>query len=133
MAKNYKLILLEILFFYFLAVFQMSFLPHFNFFLKWQISLNLILFFVVLINFLNRADSFWGFEAGFLGGFFLDIFSKSPLPLSILLFLILIFFIKKILRDFRTTIKKNLILFFFFVLLFSTTFYNFFLKFVLNL
>ena len=120
-----KKIFLEILIFYFLAILQISFLAHFK--IPGQF-LNLILISVVLMVGLSP----WGFEAAFLGGFFLDVFSKSPLPLSIIIFLIFTLLIKKFLRTFKTTTKKFLIFSFCGILLFSLILYNVVLNFVIR-
>ena len=125
MLKKIKKIFLEILIFYFLAILQISFLAHFK--IPGQF-LNLILISVVLMVGL----SLWGFEAAFLGGFFLDVFSKSPLPLSILIFLVLTLLIKKILQTFKTPTKKFLIFSFCIILLFSSILYDLILNFTLN-
>ena len=124
-----KKIFLEILIFYFLTIFQISFLAHFK--IPGQF-LNLILISVVLINFLTPSTSFEGFEAAFLGGFFLDVFSKSPLPLSVVIFLVLVLLIKKVLRTFKIITKKFLFFSFCGILLFSIIFYNVVLNFVIK-
>lgn len=98
-----KKILILILFFYILTLFQTSFLIHFNIFLEggffgW--ALNLILIAVILITVLENPEKNLGIFSGICGGFFLDIFSENFLGFHILILVILAFFIKFILRKY---------------------------------
>ena len=69
-----KKTLLLLLFFYFLALFQTSFLVHFN----WQgIVPNLVLVALIFINLFEKPEKKLGIVSGLLGGFYLDIFSLS--------------------------------------------------------
>lgn len=69
-----KKIIILILFFYFLILFQTSFLVHFN----WQgIVPNFVLIALIFINLFEKPEKKLGIVAGFLGGFYLDIFSLS--------------------------------------------------------
>lgn len=86
-----------IIFFYVLALFQTSFLVHFKIF--GQIP-NLILISVIIINFFEGPKYYSSFFAAVIGGFFLDIFSDKPIGLSILILLIISFFIKFILKKY---------------------------------
>jgi len=68
-----KRILFLILGFYFLVLFQSSFLISFSYF---GFLPNLVLLLIVLLNFIS---SLWfGLTSAFIGGFYLDIFSLSP-------------------------------------------------------
>ena len=104
-----KLIIL-ILGFYFLILFQSSFLIHFNIFLGW-LGESLILILVILINilaphhFLGKKvqtnewyEKWWGVNAAFFAGFFLDIFSENFFGFWILILLVLSCFIKFVLK-----------------------------------
>ncbi len=90
-----KLIIL-ILGFYFLTLFQISFFPHF--FLT--NSLNFILILVVLINLFEPRKEKLGLFSAFFGGFFLDIFSENFFGFWVLIFLAIAVFLKFILRKY---------------------------------
>ena len=91
-----KKILILILPFYFLALLQSSFLIHFNIS---GIIPNFILLAVILINFFTPTPNFGvGVGSAFIGGFFLDIFSSSPIGFNVLILVALAFFIKIILK-----------------------------------
>ena len=83
MIKN--LIILTI-FFYFLALFQTSFLVHFSI---RGVVINLILVSIFLINILEAPKKNSGIFSAFMAGFFWDTFSEKFIGFHIL---ILIFF-----------------------------------------
>ncbi len=62
----------SILFFYFLAVFQNSFLAHYQ--IKGS-GPNLVLIFIILFSIFEKKDGRLGFWAGLTGGLYLDMFS----------------------------------------------------------
>jgi len=70
-----KKILFLIFGMYFLAILQSSFFVNFGVFGK---VFNFILLAVIIVNFLEKPERKFGIAVGFLGGFFLDIFSYSP-------------------------------------------------------
>lgn len=87
-----------ILLFYFLILLQSSFLVHFSF---KGIVPNLVLILAGLINVLEEKNKRTGIAAGFLAGFFLDIFSAGPVfffGFYTLVSLALCFFIKLVLK-----------------------------------
>lgn len=86
-----KRILILILFFYILALFQTSFLIHLR-------ALNFILLLVIFLNLFEKSEENFGFIAALIGGFFLDIFSEKPIGFYILILFSLTFLIKIILR-----------------------------------
>lgn len=65
-------IILSFFFLYFLAVFQISFLPQFDIF---GIIPNVVLFFVVAFSLLESPSEKAGYIIAFFGGFYSDIFS----------------------------------------------------------
>lgn len=78
-----KRILILIIFFYFLTVFQTSFLVFFP--IK-NLIINFILVSVIVLNFLT--NDFWlGISSALIGGFFLDVFSENFFGFYILIFL----------------------------------------------
>ena len=107
-----------ILFIYFLALFQQSFLPHFA---VWGITPNLVLISIFLLNVLDSSS---GIILAFFAGLILDIYSGSLLGISALSFLILAVLIRKSSRLFQ---KSNI---FYLIAMFS--FCLFFYKFFLN-
>jgi len=90
-------ILIFTLFFYFLALWQASFLAHFQVF---NIIPSLVLIAVVLINILERPRNYSGIFAGFIGGFFLDIFSSGFIGFYVLILVASAVLIKIILRSY---------------------------------
>lgn len=90
-----KKILILVLFFYFLALFQASFLVHFKI---WGMAPNLILILVIFINLFERPKNITGISSAVIGGFFLDIFSSKPIGFEVLILLGLAVFIKIILK-----------------------------------
>jgi len=117
-------VLILILLFYFLAIFQESFVSHFTLF---GASLNLILISVFLLIFFEESWSFGnlGILSGFLGGTILDFFSSIPFGIFALNLTLSAFLTKKISKNF----KKSNILTFFVLFLFYFCFYKIFLVF----
>ena len=83
------------LFFYFLALLQTTVLAGFE--LGGVISLMLIV--VILINLFEKPKDYSGIYAGFIGGFFLDIFSASLIGQNVLILLGIAILIKIILKE----------------------------------
>jgi rod shape-determining protein MreD len=81
--------------FYVLILFQTSFLVHFNIM---GVIPNFMLLAVALINFIEEPQKKLGIFAGFLGGFFLDIFSSNFLGFYILISLAIALFFKYAIR-----------------------------------
>ena len=90
-----KKILILIIFFYILALFQTSFLIHFP---VLGLIPNLVLLSVILINLLEKPQNYSGYFSAFIGGIFLDIFSENFIGFYILISLGLVVFIKFILK-----------------------------------
>jgi len=85
---------IAIILFYFSAVLQNSFFAHFVFL---GASLNLVfIFFFLFVFFEKQAEYFLPFLYAIIGGFFSDVFSPVSLGISIILFIIIAFLIKKI-------------------------------------
>jgi|GEM_PF-994403 len=81
--------------FFFLVLFQTSFLPHFittPLFRGW--FLNLVLISVIVINFLEKSKAFSGFLSAFFAGFFIDIFSETFIGFHIFIFILISIFVK---------------------------------------
>lgn len=93
-----KKFLFTFLLFYFLVVFQTSFLVSFS--IKGQVP-NFVLIALFLITFLGKEmSSFFPIES-FLAGFFLDLFSSKTFGLSIVILVVITFLLKKILKGLR--------------------------------
>jgi len=92
-----KRFLILIVGFYFLALLQTSFFIHFP--LAGLVP-NFILISVFLINVLEKPQKSSGIFAGFIGGFFLDIFSSNPIGFYALILLGLSFSIKIIFKKY---------------------------------
>lgn len=97
-----KNLLLLTLFFYILALFQISFFVHFGIF---KIIPNLIFIFIIIINLFEKPQNFFGFFSAFIGGFFLDVFSEGFVGIDFFGFYILIsmaiaIFIKFVLKKY---------------------------------
>lgn len=92
-----KKILIPILFFYLLSLFEASFLIHFE---KLSRVPSLILILTILLNFLEKPEKNSGIFSAFVGGFFWDIFSSRFIGFHILILLTLAIFIKLILRKY---------------------------------
>jgi rod shape-determining protein MreD len=94
MVKPMRNIVFLILGFYFLTLFESSFLPHFSF---WHL-LNLVLIAVVLINLFEARKGKIGLFSAFFGGFFLDIFSENFIGFWILILSGIAIFIKLVFK-----------------------------------
>ncbi|MFH1575801.1 MAG: rod shape-determining protein MreD [Candidatus Nealsonbacteria bacterium] len=92
------LILFSVL--YLLALSQMSFFIHFRIL---GIIPNFILILVLMINIFEKPQKNTGIFAGFIGGFFLDIFSSNFIGFYTLILLTLFFLIKIIFRKYVWT------------------------------
>ena len=92
-----KKTIISVLIFFFLAIFQTSFLAHFSF---WGMVFNLVIIAVLLINLLEEKGNKLGLVCAFAGGFFLDVFSLSGgiFGLYVLVCFLTAFFIKFILK-----------------------------------
>lgn len=102
-----KKVLILILLFYFLIIFQESFLSHFTLFGG---TCNLILISVFLLIFFeeNWGSGNSGILCGFLGGTILDLFSAIPFGVFALNLTLTSFFFKKISKVFK---KANILAF----------------------
>lgn len=79
LKKGQKKFFVILIFFYFLAMIQSSFLGHFAI---RGVSPNLILITVLLLILFERPKSHFGKVSGFLAGFYLDIFSSFALGVA---------------------------------------------------
>jgi|SRR3989344_2491054 len=86
-----------ILIFYFLALFQTSFLPYFGFL---GIFSNLIFILIILMNLFEKSAKRSGFVIALIGGLFMDIFSSGFFGFYTLLSLSIPLFIKFVLRKY---------------------------------
>ncbi len=83
--------LLSLFLFYFLVLFQTSFLFS---------SFNLIFYLIIIWNFLEQKDSNLGIFVAFSAGFFLDIFSENFIGFNILILVFSAFIIKQFIRPY---------------------------------
>ena len=95
-----KRILILLAVFYLLALLQTSFFIHFK---LWGVVPNFILISAILINVFEKPQKNTGVLAGFIGGFFLDIFSSNPIGFYALILLAASFLIKIIFRKYVWT------------------------------
>lgn len=86
-----KKIIISLLFFYVLALFQTSFLVHFS-------ALNLILILIFFLNLFEKSEENFGLISALIGGFFLDVFSERTIGFHVLILFLLSLSIKLILR-----------------------------------
>jgi len=93
----FKKILISIIVFYFLVLIQTSFLVHFTIF---DVIPNIILILIILWNLFEKRKDYFGVVNGFIGGFFLDIFSNHFVGFYILIFVGLAIFIKLIFKKY---------------------------------
>ncbi len=117
-----KKILLLIAVFYILVLLQSSFLVHFNIF---GVVPNLVLILVCLLSFFEKPNEYRGIFGAVIGGFFLDIFSNSFIGISIIILVVISFFIKKSLHLLKETSKRYPIIYFLPLFIFSLIFYSF--------
>mgnify|MGYP001421975408 CR=1 FL=1 len=120
MKKN----LFLIFFFLLLVLFQASFFYHFN---LWGVTPNLVLIFLVLLNFFEKKSEKSGIFIAAFSGLLLDFFSGLSFGVYFLTFIFLAFLIKKILKS----LGEENIVYFILVFLFSFFIYNL-LPFLLN-
>ncbi len=113
-----KKILISVLFFFFLALIQTSFLIHLDIS---GVSLNLILISVILVNFFEKPRQKTGLVVAAIGGLYLDLFSNFQIGISLFTLIILALLIKRILK----TIKEENILYFIPVFVLAVVFYSF--------
>ena len=92
-----KRVLVTLAVFYLLALLQTSFFIHFR---AWGIVPNFILILVALINVFEKPQKNTGMVAGFIGGFFLDVFSSNFIGFYTLILLALSFLVKIIFRKY---------------------------------
>ena len=90
-------ILILIGIFYFLALFEISFLIHFKILNKVP---SLILILILLLNSLENPNRDSGLFVAFFGGLFWDIFSTRPIGFHILILITLAIFIKLFLKKY---------------------------------
>ena len=86
-----------ILFFYFLTLFQVSFLVHFD--IKGIVP-NVVLISIILINILETPKGKYGVISAIAGGFFLDVFSEGFIGVKVLILTGLACLIKLILKKY---------------------------------
>jgi len=103
--------------FYFVAIFQNSFLVYFKLF---GVELNLIFILFFLFCFFSKNNYLKIIFLSLLAGFLLDVFSVLFIGPSILLCLVIGLFIKKIKSQLKETDNKDSI--FSFLILFSVSF-----------
>jgi len=115
------LILILIAVFYILTLFQSSFLVHFNIS---GVVPNLVLILVCLLSFFEKPNQHLGIFGAIIGGFFLDIFSNSFIGISIIVLIIISFFIKKSLHFLKETSERYPIIYFLPLFIFSLIFYD---------
>ncbi len=126
-------ILILIFVFYFLVLFEGSFLAHFS--IK-GVTPNLVFILVLLFNFFSSAENglppsrrklnkYIGLWTAVIGGFFSDVFSMPPFGVSLISFLFLYFFIKRFLHLLKEPQDKFPFFYFLPVFLFSFIFYEF--------
>lgn len=119
MSKNYrKKIFFSLLLFYILTLLQKSFLSHFA--LQGAFP-NIVLIALLLFIFFENPQDNFSKRAGFIAGFFLDIFSNLPLGIATFSLVSIAFVSKRVLENFQ---KVNLFLILFF-LVFASFFYEF--------
>lgn len=105
-------ILISIIVFYIITIFQASFLVHFNIFSGSFRGSSPILFLIIILNLFEKPKDNSGIFIGFFAGFFLDVFSENPFNFFgfyTLISLTLAVFIKFILTEyFRISLWKNI-------------------------
>lgn len=84
-----------IIIFYFLAILQTSFFSHFG---VLGGIFNPIFIIVILVNFIEKSEGFFGIFLAIIGGLFLDVFSAGFIGRNVLILLGLSLIIKFTLR-----------------------------------
>jgi rod shape-determining protein MreD len=99
-----KKVFFFLIFFYFLCLFQTSFLANFRVFGR---TPNLVLLSLIIFSVFEgpgfkkfRLPEHSGFLSAIFGGFFLDIFSSSRIGFNILIFLAIFLFIRLIIKKY---------------------------------
>ena len=95
----FKKIILLIIVFYFLALFQSSFFAHFGIL---GFVANLTLLSVILIN-VFITDTYFGLFSAVIGGFFWDVFSSQFFGYHVLILLLIASLIQVILKKYVRT------------------------------
>lgn len=95
-----KRTLIFILIFYFLILFETSFLSHFDIFQGRFFQVSLILILIFFINLFEKPQSYSGLWSASIGGFFLDIFSENFIGFYTIISIILAIFIKFIIKKY---------------------------------
>ena len=90
-----KQFLITLVIFYLLALLQTSFFVHFR---MWGVVPNFIFILIIFINVFEKPQNNAGLLAGFVGGFFLDIFSSNFIGFYAFIMLVAAFLIKLIFR-----------------------------------
>jgi len=116
--------LVIILFFYFLVLFQNSFLNHFS--IEGVVP-NFVLILLCLLVFFENPHKYFGIIPAVFAGFFLDIFSKSFFGVSVLTMVVIYFLIKELIHILRDTGQKHSFFYFIPIFILSLIFYDFFL------
>jgi len=119
---QYKFLVI-ILFFYFLTLFQNSFVSHFAIF---GIFPNLVLVLFCLFVFFEDSHKHSNIFLVFTAGFFLDIFSNSFFGVSVFSFIVIYFFIKETIHLLRDIPREYSIIYFILIFIFSIILYDFF-------
>ncbi|MDD5606534.1 MAG: hypothetical protein PHN37_01565 [Candidatus Pacebacteria bacterium] len=76
---------ISLLFFYFLTIFQVSFLAD---------RFNLVFLIVIIWSFIEKRENNLAFFNALIGGFFLDIFSDKFIGFNVLILIVLTLLIK---------------------------------------
>lgn len=92
-----KKIIVLTLVFYFLVVFQTSFLAHFKF-LSFLPSLGII--FLIFLNIFEKPQEKSAIIISFVSGFLLDIFSSKPFGFYTLIFLLISLVMKLVIKQY---------------------------------
>lgn len=90
-------IILGTIILYFLALLQTTALVQFHFL---GVVPNIILIVIIAWNILENPKNFSGVFFGFVGGFFLDVFSSGPMGLNILIMTLTAILLKFIFRKY---------------------------------
>jgi len=81
------------LLFYFLTIFQYSFLVHFFYCFP-----SLVLIMVVIINLVEEQKDNFGLASGLIGGFFLDIYSDKYIGYHVVILFLTAIFLKSVIK-----------------------------------
>lgn len=92
----FKKIFISVILFYFLTLFQASFMAFFEF---KGLALNLILITVIIINLFEEPSRRFGLYSALIGGFFLDIWSSHIFGLETLILFLIALFVKFFIKN----------------------------------